>query len=161
MWDTYRRNSKGWSQDPIAIVHPRIHLGSADDVNLFTFAMNGYTHVINCATEQDGARWFKYEWSDRYTCLNAEDTEEFDITSVYPKFEQSMNRYLADPHCNVVFVHCQCGINRSAFLLLMYVCKKFHYGLENAIKHIASQRPCCFTNPAFRKQVEEYIKKLE
>lgn len=161
MWDKYIRNSKGWRNDPIARVHPRIYLGSREEVDLFTFHTNNITHAINCAEEGWTVKWFKHEYPDRYECMNATDSDEFDILSVYPKFEDTMNRFLADSETKNIFIHCQCGINRSAFLLLVYLCKKFHYKIDDAVKCILQQRPCCFQNKVFRKQVTDYIKKLE
>jgi hypothetical protein len=161
IWDKYIRNSKGWYQDSIANVHPRIYLGSARDVDIYTFSRLNITHVVNCAGEEHGSYWFKTEFPDRYACMNAEDSLDFDIVSVYPKFEETMNKFLSDPNCNRIYVHCQCGINRSAFLLLLYICIKFHYTPESAAKSILLQRPCCFRNTAFRKQVLDYIKKLD
>jgi hypothetical protein len=161
LWDSYTRTSKGWQSDPIARVHPRIVLGSAAAVNLSTFHKYGITHAINCAEPEFTSKWFKIEFPDRYECINAEDSQHFDITTAYPKFETTMNRYLSDPECKTIYVHCQCGINRSAFLLLLYMCIKFHYSIESVAKNILIQRPCCFQNPAFRKQVVDYIKKLD
>ena len=159
-WDTYHQASGGWKTDRIAKVHSRIFLGSAWNVDLLTFHQLNITHAINCALDIDSSRWFLDEHPTRYICLNAEDTETFDITSAYPMFESAMNRFLADPECQNIYVHCQCGINRSAFLLTMYMCKKFGYPLDSVVKNIAIQRPCCFQNESFRKQVEEYIKNL-
>jgi hypothetical protein len=159
MWDNYRRNSKGWRTDSFAVIHPRIILGSSINVDLHTISAYGITHVINCADDTCGSKWFKNEWPDRYAYINAIDDEKEDITTWYPAFEQVMNTFLASKDCKNIYVHCQCGINRSAYLLLMYSCIKFRYSLENTIKNIAVQRPCCFTNQAFRKQVVEYIKK--
>jgi len=160
-WDKYSRNSRGWSVDPIAIVHPRIYLGSANTVDIFTFNNLNITHVINCAQKEFSSRWFEEEYPNNYKCIGAEDSLEFDITSVYPLFEAIMNKFLADRECKSIYVHCQAGINRSAFLVLMYVCIKFQYKMDYAVKNILLQRPCCFRNPSFRKQVTEYIKKLE
>lgn len=161
IWDKYVRVSRGWRLDPIAHVHPRIYLGSANTVDIVTFHKLKITHVINCATSEYTSKTMKAEYGDRYECIDAIDDETFDITSVYPKFESIMNRFLADPESKNVYVHCQCGINRSAFLILMYMCLKFHISIESAVKNVALQRPCCFRNTAFRKQVMEYIKKLE
>lgn len=161
MWDQYNRNSKGWKNDPIAHAHPRIYLGSREEVDLVTFHRHNITHAINCAEEGWNSKWFKTEFPERYECIGAEDTLEFDIISVYPKFEEVMNRFMADPDAKNIFVHCQCGINRSAFLLLIYLCRKFHYKIGDAVKCIAQQRPCCFRNTAFRTQVIDYIKKLD
>ncbi len=157
MWDKYTRNSKGWMNDPIAVVYPRIYLGSAVHVTPSNVHKYNITHIINCAGEEYSVPWFKLTRPDNYETIGAEDSLEFDITSVYPKFEKTMNKFLADPVCGSVFVHCQCGINRSAFLLLMYMIKKFRFDIEMVVKHILIQRPCCFRNSSFRKQVTEYI----
>ena len=142
-------------------MHPRIFLGSANTVDLFTFNNFNITHAINCAESDWNSKWFKNENPDKYVCMEAEDSATFDITTVYPLFESTMNKFLADPECRNIYVHCQCGINRSAFLLLMYMCIKFRFKIDVVAKNILLQRPCCFENLNFRKQVEEYIKKLE
>lgn len=157
-WDKYSRNSRGWSVDPIAIVHPRIYIGPCFNITEKIFERYDITHAVNCAGPIFNIPWIP---TDKYKCINAEDSTEFDITSVYPLFESIMNKFLADSNCKSIYVHCQAGINRSAFLVLMYVCIKFQYKMDYAVKNILLQRPCCFRNSAFRKQVTEYIKKLE
>lgn len=158
LWDKYRRNSKGWKADSLAMIHPRIMLGSSETVTLSTFNI---THIVNCAEDEWGSKWFKNEWPDRYACINAIDDEKEDITKWYPDFEKVMNKFMSSKDCKVIYVHCQCGINRSAFLVLMYACIKFGYSIEIVAKNVLLQRPCCFTNQAFRKQAVEYIKKHE
>lgn len=161
MWDTYTRNSKGWAHDPIAVVYPRIYLGSAADITPPKLHKYNITHIINCATEEFTVPWFKFTHPDNYETIGAEDSLDFDITAVYPKFEKAMNTFLANPSSGSIFVHCQCGINRSAFLVLLYMVRKFGFDIQTVVKHILIQRPCCFRNPSFRKQVTEYIKKLD
>ena len=153
MWDTFRRNSKGWTSDCTAKVHTRIEFGPHFKIPEHT------THVINCAEDTFAPRWFKETYPDNYVCLNAIDSEESNIIEWYPAFEKAMNTFLKDPDCKLVYVHCQCGINRSAFLVLTYMCKKFGYDVEYLVKSITTQRPCAFSNKAFRKQVIEFIKK--
>ena len=161
LWDKYVRVSRGWRLDPIARVHPRIYLGDANRVDVLTFHTFNITHSINCAQLDSSSRWFETTAPKNYICIEAEDSETFDITSVYPIFEYFMNKFLADPNCKNIYVHCQAGINRSAFLLLMYMCIKFHFNIEDVAKNIMLQRPCCFRNITFRKQVVDYIKNLE
>lgn len=159
LWDKYRRNSKGWKLDSLAMIHPRIILGSYENVDLYTFSTYKITHVVNCAGDEWQSNWFKTQYLERYACINAIDDEAEDITKWYPDFEKAMNTCLLDKDCKNIYVHCQCGINRSAFLLLMYVCIKFGYSVEGVVKNILLQRPCCFTNKSFRRQALEYIKK--
>lgn len=159
LWDKYRRNSKGWKLDPLAKVHPRIIIGSANNVDLHTIATYGITHVVNCAEDWVTSKWFKIEFPDRIACINALDHQTEDITKWYPLFESSMNAFLADPECKTIYVHCECGINRSGFLTLIYMCLKFGYTIESIIKTMLIQRPCMLTNPTYQKQAIEYIKK--
>ena len=155
----YRRNSRGWQYDYPTIVHPRIMVGSALGVDPLVFAKYKITHVVNCAHDIDSPNWFKNEYPHKYTYIGALDSAKEDITKWYPEFRESMNSFLVEPECNVIYVHCQCGINRSAFLTLIYVCLKFSYKLENVTKSMLIQRPCVFTNKVYQKQVVEYIKK--
>uniref|UniRef100_A0A6C0EPG2 protein-serine/threonine phosphatase n=1 Tax=viral metagenome TaxID=1070528 RepID=A0A6C0EPG2_9ZZZZ len=161
LWDKYRRNSKGWKHDPLAMVHPRIILGSCETIDLYILSTYNITHIVNCAEDSYGSKWFKDEFPDRYACINAIDDAKEDITKWYSDFEKVMNTFLSSKDCKNIYVHCQCGINRSAFLLLMYSCIKFGYTIETVAKNILLQRPCCFTNPSFRKQAIQYIKKHE
>lgn len=156
MWDKYRRNSKGWQKDPPAVLHPRIWFGSANIPNNINI-----THVINCAEDDFTSTFFNMYYPENTVCLGAYDNIHEDITSYYPLFEETMNKFLINPECRIVYVHCECGINRSGFLMLIYLCRKMGLTLEEAVKTILIQRPCALTNPAFRKQVVEYIKKHE
>jgi hypothetical protein len=159
IWDKYRRNSKGWKLDPIARIHPRIIIGSANSVDLYTMSAYDITHVVNCAEDWVSSKWFENEFPDRIVCIGALDNRTEDITKWYPSFESSMNQFLADPDCKTIYVHCECGINRSGFLTLIYMCLKFGYTIEKVIKSILIQRPCMFTNLEYRVQSIEYIKK--
>jgi protein-tyrosine phosphatase len=159
LWDKYRRNSIGWERDPIARIHTRIYMGSSKTIDLFTFSRLNITHVVNCAEEWVSNEWYLTEFPDRYACIGALDHRTEDITRWYPAFEKVMNTFLSDPECKNIYVHCECGINRSGFLLLIYGCLKFGISMENVTKSILTQRPCALTNPSFRAQAVEYIKK--
>ena len=159
IWDKYRRNSKGWEKDAIAKVHSRIYMGSAKDVDLFTFSSLGITHAVNCAEDWVSNKWYLEECPEQYACIGALDHKTEDITKWYPEFQSVMNKFLVNPNCNSIYVHCECGINRSGFLLLMYLCIKFGMSPEVVATNILKQRPCALTNPSFRVQAIDYIKK--
>ena len=159
LWDKYRRNSKGWLNDPIARAHIRIYIGCAEDVDIYAFEQLNITHVVNCAEDHATSPWFKHLFPERIACIGALDRPDENIIKWYPTFEKVMNTFLANPNCRSIYVHCECGINRSAFLTLIYMCVKFGYEPETMIKNIAIQRPCVFTNTAYRIQAIEYIKK--
>ena len=108
---------------------------------------------MNCAAEEDCPVDMP---SDRYACLNAVDSLDAFILRWYPEFEAAMQRFLQDPECKTVYVHCQCGINRSGFLCVAYACKKFGYPYNDVIHSILKQRPCALTNPQYRSQVRHF-----
>lgn len=114
------------------------------------------THVINCADETACPPWFRTTYPARYKCLNAIDSPFANILSWYPIFEATLHEFLKQGTGNV-FVHCQCGINRSAFLALAYVCKNFALAIHPMIESTKRQRPIMFQNSVFMNQVEEFI----
>jgi protein-tyrosine phosphatase len=159
-WIAYRRNSRGWQVDSPARVHPSILFGSGEALTPSFIKKYNITHVINCAFDEDSPLWFREDYPFNYFCIEAVDTVISDIRNWFNLFEFTMNRFLTDPDSRVVYVHCQCGINRSGFLTLMYICKHFGYTFESSVKSILMQRPCALTNPSYFKQSQEYIKNL-
>ena len=157
-WKALRRHSRGWMEDPPAKVHVSIMFGAGFMVTPAFIAKHGITHVVNCAQDSDSPQWFREHNPTKYACINAVDNTSVDITGWYPRFANTMDRFLRDSDSKVVFVHCQCGINRSGFLTLLYCIQKFGYEFESTAKIILAQRPCALTNPAFRLQVMKYQK---
>ena len=108
-----RRNSKGWHADPPARVHPKILVGAGSFLTPEFAREHQITHVINCAFPEDCPSW----WSRNdavYANLKAEDNVYSKILNWYPMFDAILTCFLRDPECKTVFVHCQCGMNRSA-----------------------------------------------
>lgn len=114
------------------------------------------THVINCADESACPPWFRKTNPKKYKCLNAIDSPFTNILSWYPLFEATLHQFLKEGTGNV-FVHCQCGINRSGFLALTYVCKNFGLAMQQLMEATRRQRPILFQNTVFMSQVEEFI----
>jgi Dual specificity phosphatase, catalytic domain len=154
---TYRRRSKGWEKDPPAYIHPRILFGAGSMLIPSFVAKHSITHVINCAFDEDSPDWFKSKFPHKYVCINAQDSLSVNIFDWYSTFEDSIQRFLADNTCETIYIHCQCGINRSGFLTLIYASSKLGFNCCDVFKAILQQRPCAFTNPFFRKQVEEHF----
>jgi hypothetical protein len=156
----YRRNSQGWQKDPVASVHPLILFGAGETLTPEFVKKYGITHVINCAFPEDSPSWFSSKFPENYECLCAVDSLDEDITRWYSQFEFVMNNFLRSRDATKIYVHCQCGINRSGFLTLIYICKKFGYEFDLAVRSIVKQRPCALTNPSYMIQAREYIKNL-
>lgn len=155
---SYRRNSRGFMKDSPAKVHSNIIFGSKSHLNLDFIIKNNITHVINCATDADTVTELKEKlFYDKYVCINALDSYNVNITDWYSSFENVLSNFLKSPSCRTVYVHCQAGVNRSAFLTALYCCLHFHYPYDTICKAILLQRPCAMTNIEFHKQVQDYI----
>ena len=159
-FDKYRKFSKGWRDDPPAKIYTNILFGPGHHLTPEFRNKHSITHVINCAFDEYSPIWFRNEFPNNYYCIQAEDSEHVDITKWFPEFEHCMNDFLQQPDVKTIYVHCQCGINRSAFLCLVYACKKFKYTFDEAAKNILLQRPCALSNQLFKRQCRYYIENL-
>jgi protein-tyrosine phosphatase len=157
----YRQFTKGWQRDPPAKIHTNILFGSGKDLTPEFVQQHSITHVINCAFDEHSPIWFRNTFPANYHCIQAIDSNDVDITKWFPEFENCMNDFLQDSSVKTIYVHCQCGINRSGYLCLLYGCKKFHYTFDMMALTILYQRPCSLVNPSFRLQCFEYIKNLQ
>lgn len=153
-----RHGTKGWQKDPIACVYPQLMVGAGCQLTPDYVLRAQITHVINCAFPQDSPSWFKQINPDRVVTLGAIDSPQVNILDWYPAFEHAVNLFLRDPECKNIFIHCQCGINRSAYLALAYVIDHFDIPMDAAALNLVYQRPCALTNPEFWKQVQEFAK---
>jgi len=141
---------------PPAWFYPRILVGPGNFLTQRFAAENNITHVINCAMDGDCPEWFPIRHGKRYECLRAVDSEYVDILEWYPKFEETLHKFLRQGS-GVVYVHCQAGMNRSGSLALAYVCKNFCLPFQEVITATRRQRPVLFQNPVFMNQVKDFI----
>ena len=146
-----------YMRHPPAWFYSRVLVGAGEMLTPSFVRHHNITHVINCAQEADSPDWFKKALPERYFCLNALDSLESNILTWYSKFEEVLRRFLQSGG-GTVFVHCQCGINRSAFLALAYVCKNFGLDMNSVVLSTRQARPCMFTNAVYRRQVEDFIR---
>ena len=144
-------------RQPPAYFHPRILVGPGAALTPPFVRKYGISHVINCAFPNDSPSWFRDVSPTRYVCLRAHDTAQHNILDWYPVFEETLQRFLRDTSDGVVYVHCQAGINRSAFLALTYVCRKFYGDGETELVALKRQRPCMFQNQVYRGQVLNFL----
>lgn len=152
-----RYSSQGYQKDPPALFHPNILVGAGEMLTPAFVKKYEITHVINCAEDSDSPTWWRNSHPGKYYHIEAQDSLNADILKWYPEFKAILKLYLQDPSSMTVFVHCQCGINRSAFLSLMYVCDVFKFPLKSTELAVVKQRPCMMTNTSFRKQVFEAL----
>jgi hypothetical protein len=145
----YLRQSPAW-------FYSRILVGAGPMVNPRFIQKYGITHVINCADETACPEWFPRLNPSQYKCMNARDSPFVNILDWYSEFEATLHAFLKQGS-GTIFIHCQCGINRSAFLALTYVCKNFGLPMEAVIQSTKRQRPVMFQNTIFMTQVNTFI----
>jgi hypothetical protein len=154
----HRKRSRGYEYDPVANAFPRIWIGDGNRLTKQFMSSFNITHVLNCADDAACPSRIKSTLTpDRYTCLDAVDSLHVNIFKWYPKFKTAMDTYLRDPSCKGVYVHCQAGMNRSAFLAAAYIMRTFGVSFADCIQRIVSQRPCVMTNPAFQSQLIDFV----
>jgi protein-tyrosine phosphatase len=152
----YRSTSRGHNLDRHAVVFPRILLGPACYLNPVFVNLHNITHIINCAENSVCPTWAKRWVGENYTCITAIDHPEYEILrNCLDTFSATMDRFLRDPTCQNIYVHCYAGMNRSACLILAYIHRRFRVSLETLLDTTARQRPCILTNKGFQKQLLE------
>ncbi len=149
-----RPRSRGPYYDPVSTPFRQIIVGDAYRLTPLFMKSFGITHVINCA---DHAVCPLKLPENRYVCIGAQDTENVHLFKTwYAKFKEAMDRFLEDPECTNIYVHCQAGINRSAFLAAGYIHDRFKVPIDRCVERMVRQRPCVMTNAQFLKQLEEF-----
>jgi len=142
--------------DNVAWIYPNICLGAGHTLTPFFVNTHRITHVINCAYAENSPAWFRRMYATRYAQLDAHDDVRVKILDWYPAFESAMRSFLRAPNA-IVYVHCQAGINRSAFLLLYFICKNFGHDFATLLAAVRKQRPQICTNPAFMMEVTQAL----
>lgn len=152
----------GYINEPPALIHPSILVGAGHMLTSEFIQKHQITHIINCAYPEDCPAMVQIEFGSKYKCMHADDGHDVNILKWYPEFKQTLTRFLQDSTRKRVFVHCQCGINRSMFLTATYVCEVFGYPYDITCRALKQQRPCAMRNTTFNKQVGEFlVKKIE
>jgi len=142
--------------EPPVYVYPNILLGAGAMLTPRFVADHHITHVINCAFPEDSPSWFRTRYASRYVDLRAIDSTTVKILDWYPKFEETMHRFLRSPGVGTIFVHCQAGVNRSAFLLIYFMTRNFGFDFLMSVKNVRRFRTVC-TNPAFMKEITDTL----
>jgi len=144
------------AMEPPVYVYPNILLGAGAMLTPRFVGEHHITHVINCAFPENSPAWFRSRYPSRYVGLNAIDSSDVKILDWYPAFEETLRRFLRSPGVGTVFVHCQAGINRSAFLILYFMTRNFGFDFKTSVKNVRRFRTVC-TNPAFMKEITDTL----
>lgn len=131
-----------------------IHLGGLPSLfNEEKLSENGITHILT-AVLGIGNKYSK----DKFTTLNI-PVRDVEWERVNEYFDTAVDFINECERANgKVFVHCMCGVSRSATLVAAYLIKSKGFTASDAINLIHSRRKKVDPNPGFRKQLEEYEK---
>jgi hypothetical protein len=145
--------------DPIANPFHRIWVGNGGRLTDDFMKAFSITHILNCAEDNACPSNIKASLPEnRYTCINAVDSVDVQLFKTwYPTFKDALDKYLKDPSCKGVYIHCQAGMNRSAFMAAAYVIKTFGVPLGVCVSQMVAQRPCVMTNTAFQSQLIDFV----
>ena len=145
-----------YMRQPPAYFYPRILVGAGEMLTVEFARRYNITHVINCAMNEDSPDWWRSTYPNKYIVLNAQDSLWVNILDWYPRFEETMHRFLREGN-GTVFVHCQAGMNRSASLALAYSCACLGMEFDTMVAAARRQRPCVLKNQVFMNQVKNFV----
>lgn len=115
----------------------------------------GVTHILTAVTGIVPA----YPTDFEYKTVDLCDT----ITTNIQKYFNLCNQFIdyAITNQGVVFIHCICGVSRSATIVIAYLMYKYQYSREVAIKYVQNCRQCVNPNHYFLHQLALYEKYLK
>lgn len=133
-----------------------IHLGGLPSLfNEEKLSENGITHILT-AVLGIGNKYSK----DKFTTLNipVRDVEWERLNEYFDTAVDFISE--CERAKGKVFVHCMCGVSRSATLVAAFLIKAKGLTASDAISLIHSKRRKIDPNPGFRKQLELYEKNI-
>ncbi|KAL7714848.1 dual specificity protein phosphatase [Entamoeba marina] len=84
--------------------------------------------------------------------LSMDDVPEAQLSSILPTsllfIDENLKRNRS------ILIHCECGISRSASILIAYIMKKNGVTYKEALKTVEQKRKCVMPNQGFSKQLQ-------
>ena len=116
----------------------------------------GITHIVTVIVGVDAM----YPESFKYLTVSVCDQQQADIYKYFDDCSDFIHEAITNG--GMVYVHCMCGISRSATIIAAYLINKHQYNDVAAIEKIRECRQCINPNEGFKQQLAlyyEYIKK--
>jgi predicted protein tyrosine phosphatase len=134
-----------------------IHLGGLPSLfNEEKLTENGITHILT-AVLGIGDKYSK----DKFTMLNV-PVRDVEWERVCEYFDTAVNFIKeCERQDGKIFVHCMCGVSRSATLVAAYLIREKGMSANDAIELLHSKRQKVDPNKGFRQQLEYYEQKLK
>lgn len=129
------------------------HLGSA--TNARVREQLKISHVVNVSGLS-----YPYPITQQCLTLPVPDVPYFDIRSIFAETNAFIHRALSSSSNNRVLIHCQCGISRSATVLIAYLMAHWKMSLMESFSLVKWCRPCVQPNWGFRHFLRLYERNL-
>ena len=136
-----------------------LYVGSLDAAtNLGALRERGITHLLTAAAE------LSQPWPEEFTRLHVSvrDDESEDLTPHFDKCSDFIDG--ARKGGGGVLVHCLAGASRSVAVVCAYMMRSAEppgaLSAADALRHVQEARPWANPNPAFRRQLEAYGRRL-
>ncbi len=110
----------------------------------------GFTHIVTAIMGVDAM----FPTDFNYKTVNVCDHTQASIHTYFDESADFIHQALQDG--GRVYVHCMCGISRSATLICAYLIKYLNYTDETAIELLKQARNITNPNEGFRQQLKVY-----
>jgi len=139
-------------ETPISFVEENLYIGSRrgarDKALLEAYGIKRIIQIQDDTIEP----FFPGEFE--YLCYGFLDDEVYDITSILPETLAFIKR--AQDANESVLVHCNCGVSRSASVVLSYLRAKYDLSYEEALGRLVKARACVGPNDFFEEKLKAY-----
>ncbi len=159
------KSPKEWKYEHHYVKHPthirqRIWLGSAANVNdINVINRCGITHILNCTKEvKISPQSIKCISTVKRIAIRDKNT--VNRADYFKTANQFIENALAASESNVILIHCQQGISRSASFLCSYLMWKEHISFGQALIDIRTKRHIVAPNSKFYSELQKLQQNL-
>lgn len=136
----------------------RIYLGDiATAFNKDELQKRGITHIISCILGVNPV----FETDFEYKNIHLRDIPSENIDVYFNECNAYLDQIFEEDENNKVFIHCICGVSRSATILTAYLMRKNNWSRDETIEYLQSKRSVVDPNDGFRKQLSIYEETLK
>lgn len=133
---------------------PGLFLGPSNVAKNFNYLQShNIGAIVNCTREQDVPNYFGKSF--KYYRIPIQDEVDSPLEKHIAPFLATMARF-QKKKLNTL-IHCDCGISRSASLVIAYLMKTLHVPYYIALEHVKSKRKWVKPNAGFEQTLKNYL----
>jgi protein-tyrosine phosphatase len=137
------------------LIIDNIYLGNGYNAsNISLLQENNIKYILNVTKEIPNH--FEYNSDIKYLQIGVMDWKS---ESIIDYFDEILRFFDSCDNGNIL-VHCYMGSSRSATAVLLYLIKRKHMGLEEALEYLKNKRDIVNINKKFLEEVKLYINKI-